>query len=73
MNPLVEIRAYLQAVPFRPFAIHTSDGRSFRVQHPDFLTVTPRGRILFEADDLSAFISPLHVVSVEHVTEPASA
>ena len=29
------------ARPFRPFTVNLSDGRSFRVAHPDFLIVSP--------------------------------
>ncbi len=74
MNPIQEIVAYLKTVPFRPFVIHTTDGREFPVLHPDFLTITPRGKILYERDEKStAFISPLHVVSVESLPETATA
>lgn len=73
MNPLHEIRACLRAVPFRPFIIRVTDGREFPVPHPDFLTVTPRGTILFEHGDDSAYISPLHVVSVDKPAQSASA
>ena len=73
MNPLHEILAFLRTTPFRPFAIRTSEGREFRILHTDFLTVTARGKILFETDDTAAFISPLHVVSVDSLPESARA
>ena len=74
MNPLPDIIAFLRASPFHPFAIHTSDGRQFQVLHPDFLTVTARGKLLFERDErTAAWISPLHVVSVGALPESASA
>ena len=73
VNPLEEILAFLRTVPFRPFAIRTSDGREFQVLHPDFLTITPRKKILYERDAQStAFISPLQVVSVESLPERTS-
>lgn len=28
--------------PFRPFVIHTADGRSYRVPHPDFVSFHPK-------------------------------
>ncbi len=41
---LVEtIRGFNQAVPFRPYEIRTNGGRRFRVPHPDFVFVSPRG------------------------------
>lgn len=74
MNPLPDIIAFLQASPFQPFAIFTSDGRKFPVLHPDFLTVTARGKLLYERDErTAAWISPLHVVSVEPWSETATA
>ncbi len=33
-----------RAPPFRPFRISISDGRSFLVDHPEFLFVTRNGR-----------------------------
>ena len=32
------------AQPFRPFAIHMGDGRSFYIRHPDFLSRSQTGR-----------------------------
>lgn len=32
------------ARPFRPFTIHMGDGRTFFVQHPDFISRSPSGR-----------------------------
>ena len=42
-----QLRAALQAAPFRPFTIHMGDGRSFDIQHPDFLLLSPGGRTAF--------------------------
>lgn len=28
--------------PFRPFVIHTADGHSYRVPHPDFVSFHPK-------------------------------
>jgi len=42
-----ELRAALQAMPFRPFIVRMADGRSFEVRHPDFLLVGPNGRTVF--------------------------
>jgi len=61
--------------PFQPFTIHVSDGRSFDVPHPEWLWVTPSGRIIWvahgprgaEAD----MVDLLHVTSLE-MKPPAS-
>lgn len=42
-----ELRAALQAMPFRPFTVRMADGRSFAVRHPDFLLVGPNNRTAF--------------------------
>jgi hypothetical protein len=38
------LRELLHAAPFKPFTIHLADGRSVKVPHPDFITVTGAGR-----------------------------
>ncbi len=42
-----ELRAALQATPFRPFTVRMADGRAFEIRHPDFLLVGPGGRTAF--------------------------
>jgi len=42
-----QLRAAIRAVPFRPFTVHMADGRSFPVPHPDFLLMSPSGRMAF--------------------------
>ena len=42
-----QLRAAIQASPFRPFTIRMADGRSFDIHHPDFLLLTPGGRTAF--------------------------
>jgi hypothetical protein len=39
------LRQTRDATPFRPFTIHMTDGRSYRVAHRDFLLVTTTGSI----------------------------
>jgi hypothetical protein len=41
-----DIRKLHDAVPFRPFSLVLADGRAFRVPHPDFLSVSPKGTAL---------------------------
>ncbi len=53
-----QLKAAHRAVPFRPFTVHMTDGRSFRVPHPDFLFMSPTGRTVIiceegEAEDFS--------------------
>ena len=48
-----QLRRIHGAQPFRPFTIHMADGRSFRVEHPEFLSHSPTGRtvIVHQPDD----------------------
>lgn len=39
-----ELMAFRQAQPFRPYTIHTTDGRSFYVPQPEFVSRSPSGR-----------------------------
>ena len=48
-----QLKATIRQQPFRPFTIRMVDGRSFTINHPDFVMVSPTGRaaIVFEPDD----------------------
>ena len=48
-----QLRATREAHPFRPFTIHLADGRSYRVPHRDYVSMSPTGRtvIVYEPDD----------------------
>ncbi len=41
-----QLRKMHQAKPFEPFEIHLADGRSFPVDHPEFLSQSPGGRTI---------------------------
>ena len=47
-----EIRKLYDARPFRPFDIHTADGRRIRVSHPEFMATAPAARtvVVYQAD-----------------------
>ena len=42
--PLNQFRQALTKQPFRPFRIILADGRSFTIEHPEFVAMDPRGR-----------------------------
>ena len=73
MNPISVIRDFLHAAPFVPFDIRLSDGRAWRIAHPDLVTIPGRGRVIVEGDtdDVYANVSPLHITSVERVRASA--
>ncbi len=50
-----QIRRYLYAAPFRPFAGYLADGRICSVMHPDLLLLSPSGRTADIYSDLHAF------------------
>jgi hypothetical protein len=61
------IRNLLRATPFRPFTIHMADGKTYVVDHPDFVlasTDVPHV-IIEEADGTTHFLSVLLITSVE--------
>jgi hypothetical protein len=66
------IRALLNASPFAPFFIHTADGKSLRVAHPDFvLAASDAPHVIVEEPS-----GRVHTVNVMLITsleeEPAS-
>lgn len=70
MNPIAMLRELLGADPFKAFAVCLSDGRRLPVHHPDFLLISPNGRIIWEgkSDDDFAIVMPFHVTGVEQLT-----
>ena len=62
-----EIRKHTHAVPFVPFLIKTSDGKQYRVRHPDYVAFSPKGGrvVVFADEEATTTISALHVVAVE--------
>jgi hypothetical protein len=48
-----QMRGAREANPFRPFTLRMADGRSFRILHRDYVSVSPGGRtvIVYEANE----------------------
>jgi hypothetical protein len=61
-----EVRKLMHAEPFVPFVVKTSDGKQYRVKHPDYVAISPKGgRITVYADEeTSTTLSALHMVAV---------
>jgi hypothetical protein len=51
------------ARPFRPFALHLPDGRSLDVPHPEFLSISPNGRLVVVYRGEGAHVVDLLLVS----------
>jgi hypothetical protein len=67
-----QMRAAIQARPFRPFIMHIADGGSIPVQHPEFFLSVPSGRtvIVVQPDDTTNIVDLLLVSHLEF--QPAS-
>jgi hypothetical protein len=60
-----ELQALHEARPFRPFAIRVGENRLLRVEHPEFLALSPTG-------DVAIVFRPeggVSIVDVELVSE----
>jgi hypothetical protein len=60
------IREFKRAVPFKPYEIHMTSGECFKVSHPDFVCISPKGSfVLFvDANDCPHHLSTLLIESV---------
>lgn len=69
-----QLRAAREANPFRPFTIYLADGRSLRVPHRDYLSISPGGRtvILYQAGEAFSIIDLLLVTELAIEESPAS-
>ncbi len=62
------VRELIHAQPFAPFVVHLADGRKVSVNHPDFVSSSPTGRVIHVfhgAGDASSFIDVLLVTALE--------
>jgi hypothetical protein len=64
---IADVRHYLQAGPFEPFAIVTSSGHRYDIPSADHAGIHPHGsRVVIWFDDGgSVTLSALHIVAVE--------
>ena len=73
-----EIAELLEKVPFVPFRMVLTDGKTYDIRHPDFIWVLPtrleiatpigKGRRVVERTD---WVSLLHVVRLEVIEQAA--
>jgi len=50
---------------FRPFVIRTSDGREFKVPHPEFMAIGKYAIAVVDRDGHINTIAPLHIASIK--------
>lgn len=69
-----EIRKLYDARPFRPFVIHTADGRKICVAHPEFMATAPAARtvVVYQADGSFDIIDLLLVAGLRVRTNGAA-
>jgi hypothetical protein len=53
---------------FQPFVIRTSDGREFKVPHPEFIMVGKYAVAVVDADGDIDTIAALHIASIKDLT-----
>ena len=63
------IREFARATPFAPFVVQMTDGRRFKVEHPDYVSVSPQGSkvIVYDNHDHETHLSGLLVASVSPI------
>lgn len=69
-----QVREAMHAAPFRPFKVYLTDGRSYVVQHPDFIALSPNPREMTIHDEQGPhYIDMRAVVEISQpsVPEPA--
>lgn len=45
------IREFNRAIPFKAYEIRMASGECYRVPHPDFILVSPRGHFVIVVDE----------------------
>ena len=67
-----ELRKLREANPFLAFTIRLADGRSYRVNHRDYLSTSPVGRtVIVYGEDGGFDILDMLLVTVLSVDKPA--
>jgi hypothetical protein len=67
-----QLKNVVRAQPFRPFTIHTGDGRAFLVKHPDFISRSASGRtVIVHGDDESFSILDMLLVTELEIHPPS--
>ena len=47
---IASIREFNRRVPFVPYEIHTASGERYKVPHPDFISISPKGSFVIVID-----------------------
>ena len=70
-----QLRLAREANPFRPFTVHLADGRSHRVPHRDWLSMSPGGRtiIVYVSEEGGSIPDSLMITELSFDIMPANA
>ena len=73
-----QMRAAREANPFVPFTIHTANGRTHRIPHRDYVSISPTGRtvVVYQNNDACGILDLLLITEVEvdaPIPQPTSA
>lgn len=60
-----QVRKRVSGGGFQPFVIRTSDGREYKVPHPEFILVAKTLVVVVGPDGDPDTIDPLHIVSLK--------
>jgi hypothetical protein len=65
----VEFRAMITAQPFRAFLVKTTDGDTFRVEHPDYALISPKKTevVIYDRDGHFRHVAMNHIVTLEPI------
>ena len=65
-----QVRTAMRAQPFRPFAVRLADERTFRVDHPEFIAVSPNGREMAIYDNEGMSLIDMMLVAEVRMVKP---
>jgi hypothetical protein len=61
-----DIRQAITALPYRPFTLHTADGRAFPIHARDLVMVSPRGLTVdvYQPDDRLNMLDTIQITAI---------
>lgn len=65
-----ELQRRHRTKPFQPFTVNLTDGRAFKVNHPEFLAFTGGGRVIAIGDEREGGFEIIDLLLVTSLTLP---
>ena len=64
-----QLRELLKASPFEPFDLKLADGTVYRIRHEDFVSVSPKGRVIvWDKEDRAHHVNPLLILALSETS-----